>query len=77
MCIRDRAKHVRRWRDVRYYNDGRMERLDLEQPDLVLLLVPVAMCDGPQAPTSCRKIAALILQQKRSGRHVAFYGNPR
>ena len=31
------AKHVRRWRDVRYYNDGRMERLDLEQPDLVLI----------------------------------------
>ena len=70
------ADTVRCLKDLRMRHDDRLELLDRERPDLLLILSPRSMLQGPQASRHCQKLADLVLRQSRSGRHFAFYGNP-
>ena len=60
---------------MRFHHEGRVELLDAEKPDLLLILVPKGMMDGNDSRQYSRKLADLMLRQHRSGRLFATYGN--
>lgn len=70
------VKNVRCWRNVRDPHGPRLDQLEVEKPDLVLVNALRSMHGGAFSKKVCRKVSDLLLSQVRSKRHFAFYGNP-